>query len=437
MIYRFQLLSLENKILYISNLIVFIVYAINKILKKKYIISPFNVNFFIFIFIYLFIGLFQFDNKAWYALGYESSDKYLLYLNYNYTINLIGLLTVLITLFYYEFNTIKKINLNKFTKKFNDITSLNEVITILSIFLWVFIVFIYLKVNPLYNRTFINEYPSIRPIYNALNNILYICSIVTSIKYLNLNKKKYLLLYILAVIVLFLTANRGPLISVIFIFYIVKTQKKYGFNFKSMLKVSKFMIICLILGILIEFIRSSSYYSKFYIYDIVDKIIYGNTFSDIRDGAYVLYGFKNLYDNYLYGLNYIADFISFIPRKYIQFRNIYSYGIFSTNTLFGMSGHYGLRGGMFLEPYINFSYVGVVIVAIIVGYYYGKIENTYFYLLSQNKIKSSDILALVFLNFFINSLCISSAFHTFYVYLFIIMLAKIFNILLKKIVKYS
>ena len=111
---------------------------------------------------------------------------------------------------------------------------------------------------------------------------------------------------------------------------------------------------------------------------LFNDIAYGNTFSDVRDGAYVLYGFDQKYDSFLYGKNYLADLMSFIPSSISHFRSTWSYGAFSTNTLFGWEGHYGLRGGWFLQPYINFGYMGVIIVGILYALIISYLERFFF-----------------------------------------------------------
>lgn len=85
-------------------------------------------------------------------------------------------------------------------------------------------------------------------------------------------------------------------------------------------------------------------------------MIYGNTFSDFRDGALIVRQFHFvLNDSFLYGLTYFAGFLSFIPSSLSPFRLDWSWGRFSTNMLNGWTGeHFGLRGGQFMESYINF-----------------------------------------------------------------------------------
>lgn len=89
---------------------------------------------------------------------------------------------------------------------------------------------------------------------------------------------------------------------------------------------------------------------------ILNKILYANTFSDIRDGAFILYGMEKLKITFLYGKMYLADFLSFIPAEFLKYRETYSYSNFTTKSLFEWHGHYGLRGGLFIAPYINFGF---------------------------------------------------------------------------------
>ncbi len=82
-----------------------------------------------------------------------------------------------------------------------------------------------------------------------------------------------------------------------------------------------------------EFIRKGI--ENINLIETLDSILYGNTFSDLRDGAFILYGYDAKYDDFLYGKTYIADILSFLPKSKIEFRQIWSYGLFTTTTLFG------------------------------------------------------------------------------------------------------
>lgn len=101
-------------------------------------------------------------------------------------------------------------------------------------------------------------------------------------------------------------------------------------------------------------------------------LIYGNTFSDLRDFSWVLSAWDKRGD-YLYGLGYASAVLSFVPRSISEFRERYALAIY-TNELVGIDSteHPGLRGGKFMEPFLNFGLVGVVVIGFVAGRFLGR-----------------------------------------------------------------
>ena len=94
------------------------------------------------------------------------------------------------------------------------------------------------------------------------------------------------------------------------------------------------------------------------------ELLYGNTFSDLRDFAWVLTGFN---DAFLYGKTYLAGILGFIPSSMFEYRAIYGIGDITNHYAGIQFDHFGLRTGVFGESYINFGLPGVVITGFTVG----------------------------------------------------------------------
>lgn len=98
------------------------------------------------------------------------------------------------------------------------------------------------------------------------------------------------------------------------------------------------------------------------------NIFYGNSFSDVRDFAWMLSGFDGVYQM---GITYISGFSSFLPSDIFPWRREYAMGVY-TLELAGIPNitgeHPGLRGGPFFEMFFNFSYIGVIISGFVLGY---------------------------------------------------------------------
>ena len=79
-------------------------------------------------------------------------------------------------------------------------------------------------------------------------------------------------------------------------------------------------------------------------------LLYGNTFSDLRDFAWVLTGF---HDDFLLGKTYLSGWLSFFPSGFFEYRRLYGLGIIT-----------------------NFGFLGVVAVGGLLGYLLQKLNNS-------------------------------------------------------------
>ena len=363
------------KIEYILCWIMFMIYLYIKYKRRRYIFSIFNINTLIIplVVTFLLIGPFQYSDEAWYALGISDSFWFIEFLDKAYIINMSGFIVFLCCNLLFEFKSVN----NKF--EFNIIKISNSisssvilVLDILIILLWYILVISKSGTLPIFGDRLFATKSGVQTIYNILNTLISMFGIYYFIKFIQNNKKIYFFLGIINIITLFFTANRGPVIFmaltvvIFYLYYKIDDLKKVNI----IIIIS--MIILLFIGIGMEFIRKGI--ENINLIETLDSILYGNTFSDLRDGAFILYGYDAKYDDFLYGKTYIADILSFLPKSKIEFRQIWSYGLFTTTTLFGWTNHYGLRGGLFLEAYFNFGYIGVFISAIVLSYITSNLE---------------------------------------------------------------
>lgn len=414
-------MSFKVIVMYAITLILFILYITLKIKKRKYLFSFFNIIIFVNAFTLFFTGLFQYDDKAWKPLGIDSVLIFYNYINKVYFINLLGFSIFIIFLIYYELykkpHKIKKIincislNINK--KVINLLFS----ICLIS---WYVLVIKLNKNMPLFNgnRSFITNYPSMKPIYVSLNTLISGLALFYGCYFIIYKKNTDSIAFFVAIITMLFTGNRSPVIGALIIFIL------FGIYYRTVsyknLKIFLCLIIILLIGVFLGFIRGGFNHNS---NNILKDILYGNTFCDIRDGAFLLFNLHNKNYGLLHGKNYIADLISFIPSYMSNFREIWSYGNFTTNTLLGWSHHYGLRGGLFFEAFINFGYLGVFICSILYSYFMASFE----ILFNEEVIKGKKVRLIPFdlisyqpIYTLASSITISSAFHNFYVYVIIL-----------------
>lgn len=434
--------SILVKTLYIIVWILAIAYFTIKYKKKNYIFSIFNISiiFTSIIATYLVIGPLQYNNQAWHALGVSQSQEYIYYLNKTLTINLIGCIILFVGLMYFEFKNSGEQRELKIIERISDNISKIPIliINIALIVTWYGIIFMTIKTLPLFgHRTFALEY-GLQTVYNILNISIAMMSLYYLSKYILDKNKLEGLLAIINLLTLMFTGNRATIIFVplnmfVLFMYLTNSNPK-----KITIKIICVIGIALILGIGMDFIRKGDL--NIGITNIIENIAYGNTFSDIRDGAFVLNGFENRYDSFLYGKNYIADILAFIPKSVLEFREIWSYGMFSTKTLFGWEGHYGLRGGYFLESYINFGYVGVIIFSIAFAYILSFLEKQFYFYIVQRKNNYNLSIKLVMLdmvNTIAGGIMISSGIANIYPQVIIFIGILILSFLLKKYNEYN
>lgn len=397
------------KVVYLISLLIVLSYVFIKYMKRKYILSFFNIGLYISLISYFFTSLYQYNNIAWNALGYDKAEIFYKFLDKNLIINLVGTGILFLGLLIFELKN-KKIKINKIEKFLENNINIETVklVNKITIILWLVLVFSKLGFTlPIFgNRGFLVN-SSLQSVYNILNSILEY-SLLVYLFYYPKNTLFFINLFLLVG-----TGNRGGVLNILLLCYILYFYK----NSVSVIKKVSLSIIVFIsllfLLFLLDKIRGGINTS------ILNKILYANTFSDIRDGAFILYGMEKLKITFLYGKMYLADFLSFIPSEFLKYREIYSYSNFTTKTLFGWYGHYGLRGGLFIAPYINFGFWGVFSLSTFYAFVLSKLEKMFY----TRNINYKNILILNFYLLFVTTLLLPAGGMFLYVllgYLFLI-----------------
>ncbi|GFZ33939.1 hypothetical protein CSC2_44650 [Clostridium zeae] len=375
----------------------------------------------------------QYNDKAWEALGSSTAIAYIGNLNENMIINNIGFLVFIFTISYFEFFYKGSSGYLRVNDNFVIKDKLLIYFYVLCVALW-WLLIIKVGAIPVFGNRMIFDSGvnnSLRPIYLALNIIIVILVQYIFLKFINTKKVYLIVLVVIGIIIIFCVGSRGPFVNLIAnltLFYIYSNRKRFE---KPNLIIVSALLITLVLGIGMLFIRHGNKIDTSFADKMEQEVMYGNTFSDIRDGAFVLNKYEDKFDGYLYGKNYLADLMSFVPSSLSSYRQTWSWGNFTAKQLAGYEDHYGLRGGMFLQPYVNFSWIGVLVVAIILGIMYGLGEKSF----HTNVLKEKDRFELRFIIIslgitFANSLSISSGFHDVYPLLalaFIAVLPKAFT----------
>lgn len=424
--------TITVKISLIICLFIYFSYFIDKWKRTKLIFSPFNFQIIFFCFVLFVVSPYQYNYliaNTWSSL---SKAEYIDRLNEAYFINLLGFTVLGITMMYYE----KHHKNSKFFCKLINFSYANSRSQIANIYCvgigLVFVIYIIIKSGgiPIFNGTRFST-DSAQFIYLLLNAMVYCCAWYCIGGIIN-KKSSNIIALVLLGFALLITGNRTPILKIMYAGFILFVSFKERINYKTIFKQLKYVIAILVIGIVIIVARNGSDINSFA--EIIwNYIVYGSTFCDARDGARVLFGYHNMYTSPLWGKTYLASLLSFVPSSIhdipilsniAKFRQIYSGGTWSTKTLFGISNHYGLRGGMFLPSYINFGFLGVIIIALILGYWFGNCE-TLFMRLVKNREKydlKRIMFSYCFVSILFELLYAPATFNSFWGYLGVLLL---------------
>lgn len=422
----------------------FFSYLVIKYKNKKYIFSIFNCNIYIYAFTLFFVTYFQFDDKAWLALRIGSAQPYFYYLYKCIFINSLEFIIFTCTMIYVEFSVEK--NRGTLEKLISRVSSglsnyLFHILFIPIIIVWVYIT---LKYNegtfPIFNRRrdfYIGHF--ISPIYQGVLEIINVYALYYGI--ISINKKKIFayVFYGISICVLFMATSRTKLfVQVLYVLVVFFLYNKIKKPSKTTRKIIKYSLLMLVVALAYKYLRSTHVTDNFF----VNEILYGNSFCDIRDGAYMLWGHDNNFGGeLLYGKTYLSAILSFIPSKYSAFRREWGISPVTTQKLVYVRNinAFGMRGGHAFEAYINFGIIGIFIEAIFCGYVFGCLEK-YFYknCICENKLfkNEKDSWMIFLLSIFASNIYTTSGFFNVYailVYLFICII--IFAFLPKKQIK--
>ena len=208
-------------------------------------------------------------------------------------------------------------------------------------------------------RAFFQQNGSLRPLYNFATTVAPLFLTSLSLYFLHTKERwaKWLLLTTFPFTIFF--GIRAVLIQSLLFYYTFSIFKNRG-RFK-MIRFTLVVFFLIFLGLELEKVREGIPFSS----ELWAPLAYGSHFSDTRDFAWIL---ANWEGDYLYGMGYLANLLSFIPSDFLEFRQQYSLANY-TSSLIGLDlgFHNGVRSGFFGQVFFNFSYLGVFLSGILLG----------------------------------------------------------------------
>ena len=142
--------------------------------------------------------------------------------------------------------------------------------------------------------------------------------------------------------------------------YMVKLRDKI-----SLLKILTTFSGLVALGLYLGNVREGEYSIAEFLASLAFLALYGNTFCDLRDFAWIYAH----WDHQLWlGKTYLAGLATFVPRGLSDFRATWSFGI-ATDWTVGLDVelHPGLKPGLFGESFFNFGWLGAIVTGLIFG----------------------------------------------------------------------
>lgn len=372
-------MSLEVKILYIVTLSITITYLILKLKYLGYIFSFLNSPYLFYLISVFFIGPFAYGDKAWKALFLPGVGNYVIELNDMYAISLSGLLVMHLSMIYFEIVRKDYVTGLTFAKSITNRCSFKalDIQCKIMVLVMLFICLVYNNGSlPIFNKGrlfYLNQdfsYPyQVASILLSYSLLIYFFRVFYY-------KKSYITFLIIALLI-FGTGTRGNLISKaiypIFVFLLYYMEKNVVDRERAV--TIKMFVCCIMLGLLtiwMQFFRSGVFDGNY-----LNEILYGNTFCDMRDGAFILRAFRKKFDGFLHGKTYFAALISFLPSKISKYKFEWGWGRFSAAKLIGWTEHLGFHAGNSTEAYFNFGWGGVVIFSILKGHIFASSEKIY------------------------------------------------------------
>jgi oligosaccharide repeat unit polymerase len=216
--------------------------------------------------------------------------------------------------------------------------------------------------------TFAN--PSLRPAALLASNYSIIIASHCLARYVDRKERILLICTLLLTFGLIFFGARSSLLAIfinVLLCYLVKLRAKVSL-FRFMGMISVLIVFALYLGN----VRAGQYSLSEFFGVLGALLLYGDTFSDLRDFAWVYARWDHVF---WAGKTYLAAVLAFVPRVASQFRDTWGLGVATATTVgFDPQVHPGLRPGIFGEGFFNFGWIGVILVGLMLGLVFRRVD---------------------------------------------------------------
>jgi len=219
-------------------------------------------------------------------------------------------------------------------------------------------------------RAFTFANPSLRPVALAISSYTILIGSHSLARYVEKKEKPLLACTILLTFGMIFFGARSNLVAIyiaVLTCYLVQLRDRI-----SLLRISRLAAL-IVAGVLyLGSLRAGSYSPWDFLRSLAFLLFFGDTFSDLRDFAWVYQGWDHVF---WAGKTYLAALMSFIPRFVSEFRDTWGLGVVTASTVgFDPQLHPGLRPGVFGEGFFNFGLFGVMAVGLMLGIVLKKVD---------------------------------------------------------------
>lgn len=212
-------------------------------------------------------------------------------------------------------------------------------------------------------RAYTFENPTLRPIALIISNYSIVIASHCLARYIDTKERILLLCTLVLTFGLIFFGARGNLLAIymsVLLCYFIKMRDKIG-----LLRIAAVTGVIIVVGFYLGGLRSGSYALAGFFGTFIDMVFYGNTFSDLRDFAWVYSAWDHVFWG---GKTYLAAVLSFVPRFASHFRDTWALGAMTAATAgFDPEVHPGLRPGIFGEGFFNFGLPGAIAIGLMLG----------------------------------------------------------------------